>query len=487
MLFVRGDRGFTIGNQYTPAQNTTLQPRGKINMGTVSRSLVNGRQVIGNPYPSAISLRNVSIGGMSGKDCIYYMWDPKMFVSFSQPGKWVTFAGDGDYFDQTSSSTSYSNIGRIESGQAFVVDAPAGGQIEFQESDKLDEAGSLTGIANRPSETQLGNTSMKIRTDMLVNTNNGYQLTDGVLSLFASKWSSAVNENDAIKMGIFGTRESLGLRRGSSILAIEKRAMPWDNDTIFLHSTRLNALNYRFVIDIKNSLPIYQFWLHDKFLGTATVLAAESSNSIDFAVTVDPASQVADRFMITMRPAQVLPLRFGQFEALLQQGKGILRWNILTQEPIKQIIVEKSIDGTNFTPIANLTHISNQSWKDLQLHPGKNFYRIKCIAHSGEEFFSEVRMLEWQSGDSQIVLYPNPVSNNTIQFYFTNVEPGRYHAEVYSANGKLLHHDVMNIQNREARASISLEEKLPTGTYPVKIIYKHRQIKILKAVVKKKE
>jgi hypothetical protein len=168
MLFVRGDRSFVIGDQYVPSQNAVLEPKGKINVGNVVQPVVAGMQVMGNPYASAISLMDVDIAGAAGKNSTYYMWDPKMYTSYTQPGKWVTFTGVGTGFVQTTSESAYTADGKIESGQAFVIEAPATGNITFHESDKLPLNSSLVGITSgigaRPANAPI----TMFRSDMYV-------------------------------------------------------------------------------------------------------------------------------------------------------------------------------------------------------------------------------------------------------------------------------------------------------------------------------
>ena len=83
MIFVRGDRNATSNN--TNNSNTTLSTTGTLKSGNYPAVPINvnanKNAAIGNPYASAIDLKNVTLGGNA--DRVFYVWDPRISGSYS--------------------------------------------------------------------------------------------------------------------------------------------------------------------------------------------------------------------------------------------------------------------------------------------------------------------------------------------------------------------------------------------------------------------
>ena len=346
MLFVRGGRGFTIGNQYVPSQNTTLEPKGKIKTGNVSVPVVPGRQVIGNPYASAISLMNVNFAGALGKNSTYYMWDPKMFTSYLQPGKWVTFTGVGTGFVQTTSESPYTSDGNIESGQAFAVNVAGAGNIVFQESDKKPLSSSLVGIANATTARPMANSFALFRTDVYVKNNGTYKLTDGVLNIFGNAFTNTVSD-DARKMITFNTKESLSILRNDSVkIAIEKRQDILADDTVFLAMAKFNELAYQFRFKASGFAPGMEAYLEDTYLNSLTPVNTNTPAAVDFTITAVSLSKKASRFRLIFKQQQtVLPVKFAGVKAWQQNKINAIQWKVENEINIASYSIEKSLNG----------------------------------------------------------------------------------------------------------------------------------------------
>src|SRR6185369_6778542 len=135
--------------QFVNAKPTTLDPNGRLNTGTITRSLpASGFQTVGNPYPSQIKLDNIVFNDTLGNRKTIYFWDPKTLGSFNV-GKFITCSGDGNSpatYTYVGNTSAYSG-GVIESSEAFMVKC-TGGNVVFHESDKA-TGSSTAGIASR--------------------------------------------------------------------------------------------------------------------------------------------------------------------------------------------------------------------------------------------------------------------------------------------------------------------------------------------------
>ena len=472
MLFVRGDRGFAIGNQYVPAQNTTLQPKGQINIGNVVVPVSAGRQVVANPYPAAISLLNVDVSGILGKASNYHMWDPKMFTSYTQPGKWVSFSGLGSAFVKTTSSSNYPLNGTIESGQAFLLDVLANGNITFHESDKLSLTSSLTGIASGVSARGAsGETYPMFRTDIFAKTDSTYTLTDGVLNIFHPSFDDMVNDEDAKKFISFNTKESLSVLRDAAFVAIEKRGELKRSDTIFYSMTKFNPISYQFKFVASDFKPGYQAFLEDKFTNTKTLVSTSGTTFVNFLITTDSLSKQADRFKVVFQQANVLPVTITKITAAKLNDNAIaIDWNVAQELNISSYYIEKSIDGINYSKVGVENAYGNNStaasyrWIDKNAANGKNYYRLKALDFDGSFKYSQI-VYATINGKSNITIFPNPIEHNTVLLLMSGVVKGKYQIVILNNAGQMVNSNSFTILANDEKKSIVINSQLANGLY----------------------
>ncbi len=161
MIFARGDRSIVVSTPTINASPTTLEPKGKVITGDVTKTFVTGSQLIGNPYASAINFgkvtfNNYTSGGTTFNSAnpesvagiTYYVFDPKTSGT-SGVGKFITCSSRGDgTFDVSANNSGIPSDGSIKSGIAFLIRAEnSGGTITFHEGDKVSSS-STVGIAS---------------------------------------------------------------------------------------------------------------------------------------------------------------------------------------------------------------------------------------------------------------------------------------------------------------------------------------------------
>lgn len=442
MLFVRGDRSFVIGGPYVSSQNSTLEAKGKINTGDILVPVSAGKQVIANPYASAISLLNVDVAGTAGNSSTYYMWDPKMFTSYTQPGKWVTFTGVGSYFVQTTSESPYTSDGTIESGLAFVIDAAIPGNITFHESDKKPLSSSLTGISNATGARPMSLVPM-FRTDIYATNGSNYTLTDGVLNIFDGSFSNAADAGDAKKFINFNTKESLSILRDSVKLAIEKRRDIQTADTIFYSMSKFNAMPYQFRFMAADFTTGMEAWLEDNYAGTRMPVSTAGATNINFSITSDSLSKVANRFRVIFKmPGIVLPVTFTGPQAWQQNNDIAVQWKVANELNIKEYSVQKSIDAIHFEKVNSTNCPGNYSgsriynWLDKNITDSVNYYRIESKGTDEALNYSAVVKVTLPAAKGSINIYPNPVLDGMIKLHFSAMPKGTYYIKLINAVGQ---------------------------------------------------
>jgi hypothetical protein len=469
MMFIRGDRGFVIGGPYEPSQNTTLEPKGRINTGNVSVAVSAGKQVVGNPYASAISLLDVDVAGTAGKNATYYMWDPKMYTSYSQPGKWVTFTGVGTSFVQTSSQSAYTSDGKIESGMAFVMDVPAAGNIVFHESDKLPLNSSLEGNTSGAMMRPVERLAIPmLRTDLFVNNGNRYTLTDAVLNIFDASFDNAVSAEDAKKFINFNTKESFSINRDNNKLAIEKRRDIAAADTIFFAMAKMNELPYQIRFTATDFAPGMQAWLEDSYANIKQPVSTDGATLYNFNITADSLSKVADRFKVVFKQNWVvLPVSFTNVKAWMQDKQVAVSWSVSSEINVKQYEVERSSTGNSFSTIASTVATGSSIYQIADAAPlnGFNYYRIRSIDKDGKVHYSSIVKVNMQADAPSVQLYTNPVTDGIIKLQATNLPQGIYKVRLLNATGQLTAQLQLN------HAGGSMVQSLPIKQLPAKGVY----------------
>jgi hypothetical protein len=145
-------------------------------------------------------------------------------------------------------------------------------------------------------------------------------------------------------------------------------------------------------------------------------------------------------FSVTLA-GSALPITLSNFSGEYIKGEDKLYIDVVQAVNVKNIVVEKSADGTGFgylgtlqaTP-ANL--VGKHTFVDAQPYAGDNYYRLKITDNNGNQQYSNVIKLINPS-QRNIYIYPNPATDN-ITVGLTGVQAGKYSITVFDASGKLL-------------------------------------------------
>jgi hypothetical protein len=118
-----------------------------------------------------------------------------------------------------------------------------------------------------------------------------------------------------------------------------------------------------------------------------------------------------------------LPVKMESFSAMLMNNnRASLKWTTTSEINVSHFILERSIDGVNFTNVAvvfaigNTTDRTNYSFIDnlSYLQSGIVYYRILSVDIDGKSTFSATRIIRIspEAGPAiSILTYPNPVTN----------------------------------------------------------------------------
>ena len=299
-------------------------------------------------------------------------------------------------------------------------------------------------------------------------------LVDGDLTQYDPSYSNAVDGMDARKMDNFS--ENIGMIREKYTLVIERRHTIENNDSIFYKIWNLSqSRSYQLEFITSNlNHPGLIGYLRDKYLNTNTVLDLNGTNHINFTINTAPASFDPLRFTIIFATAAqaLLPLTFTSVNATENNNVVNIDWGTKNESGIQAYNIERSPDGNNFQGVgaiqAHNQFQGNYLFTDKAPLSGNNYYRIQSTAIDGQTKYSTVLKVCTGKCATAIIVFPNPVINNTVKLQMMNQPAGNYTVRLISAFGQVL--SVKQLSHQEgANESFIPSVAVPKGLYQLEV------------------
>lgn len=116
---------------------------------------------------------------------------------------------------------------------------------------------------------------------------------------------------------------------------------------------------------------------------------------------------------------QPLPLNLLSFTAVEKNTSGILNWRTANEINTLKFVIEKSTDGIHFSSIGEVPSFNNSTansyaFTDSNLVAGQNYYRLKMVDVDEKFAYSPVRTINYETNNFNVLIYPNPVTGNTL-------------------------------------------------------------------------
>lgn len=111
----------------------------------------------------------------------------------------------------------------------------------------------------------------------------------------------------------------------------------------------------------------------------------------------------------------IIPVKLIDFSAVKTTGNISLNWSANTEVNFKNYVVERSIDGTNFSTVGTVAaqNLAAYSFQDNALN-GANmivYYRLKMVDIDGRATFSKIVSVRLDNIVKATLIYPNPTTN----------------------------------------------------------------------------
>lgn len=457
-IYIRGSRAVTPSSSISAVDSTILRSTGTLYTGDQGAIAVAADKfaMVGNPFASAIDLRNVATtGGCTGTS--FYVWDPKLAGAYSlgafqtltpSGGNYVVVPGGGSY------GAGGSIVNTIQSGAAFQVQATgASGTVSIGENCKV----SGSNVVFRPTS---GGNPRQLFANIYADYGTEKKLADGNMIFFENSYAAGIDELDSRKLYNFG--ESFAITQQGIELAVERKPAPVNNDTIQFVMYNLKKMNYSLQL-YGNGLaePGLLAFLEDRYRNSSTFLSFNDTAVYDFTVDNNPGSYSANRFYIVFRQTGVLPVKIVSLQATKENNQVAINWTVQNQENVVRYEVERSYDGRSFVKIAEAGVADSRTYSavDNASPAGLQYYRIKCISINGTGVYSNIAKVTGNPGVG-FTVYPNPVQDGNMNIAVRAKEKGVYTIALFNLAGQ----KVYTTQLQHAGVQTIYDVKLPQGT-----------------------
>ena len=265
-------------------------------------------------------------------------------------------------------------------------------------------------------------------------------------------------------IGNFTLKGKLALDSGSVVdIDINKAKSTWDKLTI----TGAVSLNGTLKINSTDS-----FAVGDVFKILVLTTSPATGNFTNF-IPATPGDGLAWSFSPTTGELSVvsaLPVKLISFSGANDSKGNLLKWTTSNEINLSSYIIERSIDGRNFTNIGNVTANKNASansysFVDANISDAATiYYRLKSVDAVGFFEYSKTIAIT-KSIKSLFNVYPNPVTSTI------NISHGKAGANtvcrLYALNGKLIL--VQQVKENATQTSIDVS-RLANGSYQLTLL-----------------
>jgi hypothetical protein len=197
-----------------------------------------------------------------------------------------------------------------------------------------------------------------LRMTILMPGGDSLMLADGALVQFDGSYRFEVTYEDGHKMPQAGI--GVGVKNQNTILAVDRRPIWKEKDTIFIHLSGLRNQTYVWEFDARNlRSPGRTAWLIDTYSGAKNRLNTEGITRISFTAGTEAASRDTSRFYIVLSQPKILPLSFIHTQAIRHEHSVQLEWSVRNETEKWSFEIERmngeeamSRIGLNTQPLA---------------------------------------------------------------------------------------------------------------------------------------
>ena len=166
--------------------------------------------------------------------------------------------------------------------------------------------------------------------------------------------------------------------------------------------------------------------------------------------------------------ATVLPIKLKAFRGLVKENNNQLFWTTELEVNSDYFLLEKSIDGVNFSSIGKIATKGKglgeerYDFTDNFIEKNINYYRLKQVDKDGSFEYSNIIVLK-NIKSHKVQVGPNP-TKGLLNVSLESVENEALKLQVINISGQVIKTLTMNVLQGKNQFSINLED-LPKGAY----------------------
>jgi len=173
----------------------------------------------------------------------------------------------------------------------------------------------------------------------------------------------------------------------------------------------------------------------------------------------------------------VLPVDLITFTGTLQNNSALLKWTTENESNLSHFVVERSIDGNNFTSIGqvkasgNSSFRSNYSLTDDEAESQQSdivYYRLMLVDKDNIYKYSKVITISLYDRNSVVTVSPNPVSHSA-QIRINGQKTGTAQWKLVDNNGRAIQQGQVNVQKGIPTSFQINMESVAIGTYYLQV------------------
>jgi hypothetical protein len=397
-------------------QKGTLNQQGfKFPLTYVSTATASNYNLVGNPYPSTITIGS---GALTGTTNFIYTYSPGGNSVTTQPGATDIVSGQG-FFVKT----------------VAPIPATPASYITFTEN--LKTSTQVTG-ANLLMGAPVGTEEPLISLKMVQDSAN-YDIAH---VRFLDTYKPTFDElEDAEDMNGQGQSVFFGaMTSDNHEVAIASQPLEKNKTSVFLSVNDNKSGTFYIEKTAFKGIPaVYDVWMMDHF--TKDSLDLRANNKYTFNLDKNNAATYGNtRFELVIRKKSLPPYQLISFKGTKSGASISLNWNTLNEYDYTTFELQKSTDGVTFDAVKNI-HSSSQgsyNFKDIYAinSTAPVYYRLKQIDINEAISYSNVVVIT-TTGSGTFNVFPNPATNS-IQFSLSEPVKSQVRLNIFNAMGILM-------------------------------------------------
>ena len=167
-----------------------------------------------------------------------------------------------------------------------------------------------------------------------------------------------------------------------------------------------------------------------------------------------------------------IPVTLLDFTAHRTGKVNVINWSTSQEMNSSHFVIERSVDGRNFTAITQVAAAGNSSstrrytYTDNSPVQGINYYRLKTVDRDNSSKYSWIRSVR-NEGVADVSVYPNPVKD-VLTVSISADKAGKGNMMITDVNGKVVYSKTISVSQGNNNLPVNLDN-LSAGAYLIKV------------------